>query len=111
GRTARVYASQAPEAKPFPEEDILPPTMLARQDWEHDLIDDIQAHEDQRSRAAGQLGYRSALRVAIRLDGEFVAAISFLSFTPSHYGAGDIVVARRIADRITLIFANERRAA
>ena len=110
GRTARVYASQAPEAKPFPEEDTLPPTMLTRQDWEHDLIDDLQAHEEQRNRAAGQLGYRSALRVAIRLDGEFVAAVSFLSFTPSLYGASDIVVARRIADRIALTFANERRA-
>ncbi|MEO8677641.1 MAG: sigma 54-interacting transcriptional regulator [Vicinamibacterales bacterium] len=111
GRTARVYASQAPEAKKFPEQDTMPPTMLANRDWEHDLIDDLQARDDQRNLAAGRLGYRSALRAAIRLDGEIVAAVSFLSFTPGRYATADIVVARRIADRIALNFANERRAA
>ena len=38
---------------------------------------------------------KGALRVPIRLDGEYVAGVSFLSFTPGRYSAADIPVADR----------------
>jgi transcriptional regulator with PAS, ATPase and Fis domain len=57
-------------------------------------------------------GYRSALRVPIRLDSDtVVAGVSFFSFTPALYGAADVSVALRIADKIALSFARERRVA
>jgi transcriptional regulator with PAS, ATPase and Fis domain len=49
--------------------------------------------------------------VPVRLDGEYVAAISVLSFTPAAYGPEDVETARRVAARITQSFARERREA
>jgi transcriptional regulator with GAF, ATPase, and Fis domain len=49
--------------------------------------------------------------VPIRLDGEYVAGVSFLSFTAGKYTAADVPVARRIADRLALSFLRERRNA
>src|SRR5262249_25165767 len=111
GVTAKVYAHQAPETARFPAVVEVPPYMLANPDWEHEVIDDIQALDNQRTLAAGRLGYRSALRVSIRLDGRYVAGVSFLSMKPSLYTSADVIVARRIADRLALMFARERRAA
>jgi len=109
GVRARVYASQSSERDPWPEEVDVPPLMLANRDWEFDLLDDIQAQADQRGLEACKRGYRGALRVPIRLDGEYVAGVSFLSFTPAKYSTTDIPVARRIADRLALSFLRERR--
>jgi len=112
GVTARVYAHQTrPDMPTFPETVEVPPYMRANPDWEHELIDDLQALDNQRHLAAGRLGYRAALRVSIRLDAQYVAGVSFLAMTPGLYTNADIIVARRIADRLALNFARERRAA
>ena len=108
GRKARVYASTTRETVPWPAVVDVPPLMLRNPDWEFDLVDDLQARPDQRNLEATTRGLRGALRVPIRLDGEYVAGVSFLSFTPSQYSASDIPVARRIADRLALSFLRER---
>ena len=108
GTRARVYASKTPPHASFPEVVAVPPLMVANPDWEYQVVDDLQAQPDQQTLEATQRGYRSVLRVAIRLEGEYAAGLSFLSFTPGRYSVADVPVARRIADRISLSFARER---
>jgi len=80
-------------------------------DWEFDLIDDLPRYPEQRNLTATKLGYRSALRVPIRLEGRLVAALAFLSFAPAAFKHSDILIARRVADRIALSLSREQGAA
>ena len=108
---ARVYASNAPGAKPFSDVVDVPPAVARDRNWEYDLVEDLQAQPDQQHLEATARGYRSALRVPLRLDGEPVAALAFLSFTPSKYSVSDVETANRIGDRLLQSFARERRSA
>ena len=101
-----------PREAALPDIVAVPPTMLANPDWDHELVDDLRAPADQTQARRRQAGYRSVLRLAIRLDERYVAGLSFLSSTPGQYRAADVPVARRIADRMALSFARdaERRA-
>jgi transcriptional regulator with GAF, ATPase, and Fis domain len=110
-REARVYASSTPPEGALPETVMVPPGILENQDWEYQIFDDLQADPEQRKADAAKRGYRAALRVPIRLEGEYVAGVSFLSFEPARYAAHHVPVARRIADRMTLSFADERTKA
>jgi Nif-specific regulatory protein len=111
GIRGRVYASKAPGAAAFSEIVHVPPAVRQNPAWEFDVVDDLQARPDQENLESTKLGYRAALRVPVRLDGEYVAAISVLSFTPSAYTPDDVETARRIAGRLTQSFARERREA
>jgi transcriptional regulator with GAF, ATPase, and Fis domain len=110
GLHARVYANSG-GSSPFPEVVDAPPVFSTGRDWEFDLIDDLPLHPDQRNLTATKLGYRSALRVPIRLDDRLVAALAFLSFAPAAFKQTDILIARRVADRIALSLSREQRAA
>jgi len=110
GEHARVYATSG-ATSPFPEIVPAPPVFATGPDWEFDLIDDLPRHPEQRNLTATKLGYRSALRVPIRLENRLVAALAFLSFTPSLYKPTDILIARRVADRVALSLSREQRAA
>jgi transcriptional regulator with GAF, ATPase, and Fis domain len=103
----RFHVTRAPNGAKFPEVIEVPPH-LRGSDWEHDLVDDLQADPAQRDYAAAKLGYRSALRVPIRVEGELVAGVGFFSFTPSLYEQSDILIARRVADRLGLSLLRER---
>jgi transcriptional regulator with GAF, ATPase, and Fis domain len=107
----RVYASKTPGSAAFAEIVSVPPAVINNPDWEHDLVEDLQTQEDQKNLESTRLGYRSALRIPLRLDGEFVAAVSFMSFTPKAYSLADVQTARRIGDRLVQSFARERRLA
>ena len=111
GVRGRVYASKAPGSAPFAEYVTVPPAVINNPEWEYDLVEDLQSQPDQKNLESTRLGYRSALRIPLRLDGEFVAAVSFLSFTPSAYRVADVQTARRIGDRLVQSFARERRLA
>jgi transcriptional regulator with GAF, ATPase, and Fis domain len=111
GTEARAYARVTPPGHELPEVVQVPPLMRRAPDWDHDLIHDLQAQDDQRSLDATKAGYRSVLRVAIRLDGDYAGGLSFLSLTPQAFVEGDVAAARRIADKITLSFARERTTA
>jgi two-component system response regulator AtoC len=111
GVSGRVYASKTPEAAPFSEFVTVPPAVINNPDWDVDLVGDLRERADQAHLESTKLGYRAALRVPLRLDSEFVAALSFLSFTPNLYGPAEVPIARRIAARITQSFARERRLA
>jgi transcriptional regulator with GAF, ATPase, and Fis domain len=111
GVTGRIYASRSPEKASFAEYVSVPPIVINNPEWEQDVIDDLQARPDQKDQESTQLGYRAALRIPLRLDGEYVGGLSFLSFTPGQYSLEDVPVARRIGDRLLQSFARERRYA
>ena len=103
----RFHVTKAPAGAKFPDV-IEVPEHLRRSDWEYDLVDDLQVDPVQRRFDAAKLGYRSALRVPIRVEGQLAAGVGFFSFTPSFYKKTDILVARRVADRLALSLLRER---
>ncbi len=109
GVRGRVYASVAPGSARFSEIVHVPPMVLQQPDWDHDVVGDLQARDDQKHLESTKLGYRAVIRVPLRLDGEYVAAISILSFTPHAYGPDDLVTAKHVAARVLQNFARERR--
>jgi transcriptional regulator with GAF, ATPase, and Fis domain len=111
GQHAQVYAISGVERGAMPEIVTIPPAFMGNEDWEYDLVDDLSTHPGQRDLMAARLGYKSALRVPIRLEGRFAAALAFLSFKPAAYTQADVLVARRIADRLAVALERERRAA
>ena len=111
GTEAKTYAKKTAKGHELPDVVKVPPLMRRDPAWDHDLVDDLQARPDQSGLDATKAGYRSVLRVAIRLEGEYAAGLSFLSLQPSQYHESDVAAARRIADRITLSFARERTKA
>jgi PAS domain S-box-containing protein len=103
----RFHVTKAPDGAKFPEVMEIP-EHLRNSEWDHDLVDDLQSDPAQRNFAAAQLGYRSALRVPIRVEGQLAAGVGFFSFTPSAYTSADILVARRVADRLALSLLREK---
>ena len=56
-----------------------------------------------------QLGMRSLLKIPLRLDGGR-GWLLFLSRTPGRYSEEDVVVARRVADHVSLALSHQRLA-
>jgi two-component system response regulator FlrC len=103
----RFHVTRTPDGAKFPEVMEIP-EHLRNSEWDHDLVDDLQSDPAQRNFAAAKLGYRSALRVPIRVEGQLAAGVGFFSFTPSAYKSADIPVARRVADRLALSLLREK---
>jgi transcriptional regulator with GAF, ATPase, and Fis domain len=105
---ARVYASIAPAHARLPDIVDVPAGIIHNDEWQYQIFDDLLEDDVQRRGQAAAAGYRAALRVPIRLDGEYVAGVSFLSLTPSRYTLADVAVARSVADGLTAQFIRER---
>jgi transcriptional regulator with GAF, ATPase, and Fis domain len=56
------------------------------------------------------LGVRSLLRISLRLEGGLVGELVFLSQTPGLYSPEDLVIARRVADHVSLALSHQRLA-
>jgi two-component system response regulator AtoC len=110
GRHGKVYASSGVGAIPFPDPFDIPAEILGNPDWESELTDDMSVHPVWRHVEVAKRGYRSALRAAIRVNGELVANLIFVSFAPAVYKEADLLVARRIRDRIALHLTQGRGA-
>jgi len=110
GRRAKIVAGRSPSGRPFPTTLDVPPRLAGDPNWDFDLVADLQAAADQQHLWTTQNGYRGTLRLPIRLDDEFVGWLSFLSFTPAQYGAADVSLGKRVADRVALTLARERGA-
>ena len=110
GKRARVYASSGVEGKPLPEIFDIPEGIVRDQEWEHDIADDVQSHPIWRTQESAKRGYRSSLRVAIRVDGKLAGTLVFLSFARGAYKDADLLVARRIRDRLALHMTQGRGA-
>jgi transcriptional regulator with GAF, ATPase, and Fis domain len=102
GRRAKLYASSGTGATPFPDEYDVPPAIVADRHWDAEVIDDLSVHPIWRHEEGARRGYHSCIEMAIRLDGELVAVLAFLSFAQGLYSEADLLVARRIRDRLAL---------
>jgi transcriptional regulator with PAS, ATPase and Fis domain len=87
----------------------IPERVFDKRHIESTIIDDLQAHPSQRELVSARLGFRSALRCAIRVADKLDSALQFLSYTPGFYQERDMPVGRRIADRLALSLSRERR--
>jgi transcriptional regulator with GAF, ATPase, and Fis domain len=107
-----VYAVAGGIALPSPQLIPLaePHRALFKGHWEHIIYDDVQADPFEREQPPGQAGYRSLLRVAIRLEGRLAGVLDFASTTPSFYTNADAVIGRRIADHVALVLSHQRLA-
>jgi len=56
------------------------------------------------------MGYPSWLRLTVRLRGDVLGFLNFLSRAPDSYTQAEVPAARRIADLVALAFAHERLA-
>ena len=110
GRHAKVYGSGGVGSRPFPEVFEIPEAIVGNPDWECEITDDLPVHPVWRHQESAKRGYRSALRLAIRLDRELVGSLAFLSFAPAAYTEADLLVGRRIRDRIALHLTRGRGA-
>ena len=108
GLRARIYASTGFDpARPVPE--FIPvPQAFAAPDFAYELIDDVSVRPEAVNAGAAALGFRSVLRMPIRLDGRFAAGLSFLSRATGGFKQSDVLIARRIADRIALCLRREQ---
>jgi transcriptional regulator with GAF, ATPase, and Fis domain len=106
GRHARLYASSGFPPGLLPETVEIQPELLDP-NWEHDIVDDLSAAGPRFARAV-TLGFRSHLRVPIRFEGEFAGGLIVVSRSVASFKHSDILVARRIADRLAVTLARER---
>jgi transcriptional regulator with GAF, ATPase, and Fis domain len=110
GRHARIAARGGAQARAFPDVVEIPESLLTGGKWEYEIVDDLQAHPEQRTMDAATRGFRSALRVPIRIEGHFLGALVFFSVEAGAFTLSDVPVARRIADRIVLAMERDRGA-
>jgi transcriptional regulator with GAF, ATPase, and Fis domain len=107
GRHATRYVISGVDTAGIPQV-IEMPEELCASDWDHQIVDDLTVNPPAALQTAIRLGFRSALRIPIRLDGRLLAILSFGSKSPSAFGETDVMVGRRIADRVALSLARER---
>jgi transcriptional regulator with GAF, ATPase, and Fis domain len=107
GRQARVYANSGFPV-PLPETIDLPEDLLEHPDRDHDIFPDLSARAEPRYVRLAGMGFQSLLRVPILLDGRFAGSLVFLSRSRSAFHQSDVLVARRMADRMALTLARDR---
>jgi transcriptional regulator with GAF, ATPase, and Fis domain len=106
GRHARVYASST-SAITLPTTTEVPEELLRHPEWEHDIFDDLRALAPRYAPLVA-MGFRSLLRVPIRLEGRFAGALVFMAKTPDTFKPAHVPVARRMADRMAVTLARDR---
>jgi transcriptional regulator with GAF, ATPase, and Fis domain len=107
GFHARRYVSAGVDPKALPEI-IEVPEFLRGSDWEFHIGDDISINPSDGARILLKLGFRSALRVPVRLEGRTVAAVVFVSSKLANFTQDHVPIARHIADRTALSLSRER---
>jgi transcriptional regulator with GAF, ATPase, and Fis domain len=83
---------------------------LASEPWDFVLIDDVQSDPLYAGTPAMQAGMGSILTMPIRIGGELIAGVNFLSRTPRRFTRDDVPMARRITDHIGLALSHEQLA-
>jgi two-component system response regulator AtoC len=105
-----VYASAGfPPNQPDTIE--VPEDLRGNPTWGDDIFDDLTSRSEQRYRDLSAMGFRSMLRVPVRKDDAFTAALVFLSKNTSAFRPDDIPIARRIAERLAMTLALDRSVA
>ena len=110
GVHARRYASVGLDVASLPDVIPVPPGFRRDDDWEYDLIEDTTQRPEPYNQHVASMGFRSVLRVPIRLDGRFAAGLAFMAQAPGVYRHDDVLTARRIGERFALCLMRERGA-
>jgi len=112
-KTIRIHAYTGDRVPEMPETIRIDGDPQTDADWSFFLVRDLR----QESRCCGQKydvlkeeGMRSLLRVPVRLEGEIVGGLNFLSRTVCRYREEDADIARRIADQVALVLSHEKLA-
>jgi transcriptional regulator with GAF, ATPase, and Fis domain len=107
GVHARRYVSSGVDPSALP--DVIEiPEFMRGSEWDSHVDDDITGSQNDGTQVMVRLGFRSAMRVPIRLGGRTVAALAFMSSRSSAFTNEHVSVARRIADRVALCLSRER---
>jgi len=110
GVHARRYASAGLDVASLPDVIPVPPGFRRDDQWEYDLIEDTAQRPEPYNQHVASMGFRSVLRVPIRLDGRFAAGLAFMAQAPGVYRHDDVLTARRIGERFALCLMRERGA-
>jgi transcriptional regulator with GAF, ATPase, and Fis domain len=107
-----VHAIAGPSEGGFPQAVPVPDHQrsLLTEPWEYVIHSDLQADPLERDLPPFLGGHRSRLLVPIRIQGELVGGLDFLSFAPDRYTKADVLIARRIADHVALALSHQRLA-
>jgi transcriptional regulator with GAF, ATPase, and Fis domain len=112
-KSIRVHAYTGARVPDLPERICVDGDPATDADWSFFLVRDLR----QEGRCCGekyetmkQDGMRSLLRVPVRLEGEIVGGLNFLSRLVGQYREEDADFARRIADQVALVLSHEKLA-
>jgi transcriptional regulator with GAF, ATPase, and Fis domain len=106
GQHHHAYASRGFPAT-APAVTVVPLELADNPERDHDLFDDL-SRLGERYAELVTMGFRSLLRVPILLEGRIAGALMFVSKPVAAFTPADILVARRIADRLAVTLARER---
>jgi transcriptional regulator with GAF, ATPase, and Fis domain len=104
--TAGLPQGAVPDILPIPDN----VRYLLHEPWDHEMFRDLEAEPDERAGPYLSWGFRSALRVPIRVEGRIAGLLVFLSKAPGTYDVAHVLVARRIADHVQLAISHQRLA-
>jgi transcriptional regulator with GAF, ATPase, and Fis domain len=111
GLQARRYASSGLDAAVTSAATVVPvpPSFTCDPGFDYDLVEDTSIRSEEYNQRAASLGFRSLLRVPIRIGGTLAAGVGFMAHDPDVYRPSDVLAARRIADRFALCLSRERQ--
>jgi transcriptional regulator with GAF, ATPase, and Fis domain len=107
GVHARRYVTTGIETTTIPEV-IEIPERLRDPEWDFNIVDDLSTDHEGAAQPIARMGFQSALRMPVRLDGRVVAGLAFISRSRSAFTPDDVPAARRVAQRVALILSRER---
>jgi transcriptional regulator with GAF, ATPase, and Fis domain len=113
GETVRIHAYTGGLMPGMPETIPLDDEARESAEWSFFLVPDIRREPGcctEKFELMKRDGIRSMLRVPIRLEGEIVGGLNFLSRNIAQYREEDAEIARRIADQVALVLSHEKIA-
>jgi transcriptional regulator with GAF, ATPase, and Fis domain len=112
-QTVRIHAYTGERMPDMPRTIPLDDDARESADWSFFLVPDIRREPGcctEKFELMKRDGIRSMLRVPIRLEGETVGGLNFLSRNVAQYREEDADIARRIADQVALVLSHEKLA-
>jgi transcriptional regulator with GAF, ATPase, and Fis domain len=107
GTRAGVHASHG-FAPPLPDIVDLPPDQIADPDRHHEVIGELAARGEEPYQRFAAMGFRSLLRVPIRLERRTAGAMLFLAKAAAAFEQADVLLANRVATRLAVAMARDR---
>jgi transcriptional regulator with GAF, ATPase, and Fis domain len=107
GIHARRYVTTGIETTTLPEVIVIPEP-LRNPEWDYNIVEDLTKDSTGAAPQIAQMGFRSALRMPVRLDGRVAAGLAFISRSLNAFTTDDVPAARRVAHRVALTLSRER---